>query len=135
MRICAAAGHSGRVIGDGPELPAWRALARELEAPVTFLGAQPRRDTLAQMKSCSALFLLPRTHADGSGAEGLGLVLLEARAIGLQVVGCATGGVPEALGSDGLLLPDPDDAADSAVRATRSIRHHHLPSSRTARPE
>jgi glycosyltransferase involved in cell wall biosynthesis len=65
------------------------------------------------MRSCARVFLLPRTYPDGTGAEGLGLVLLEARAMSVEVVGCRCGGVPEAIGPSGLLLDDPDDLARS----------------------
>ena len=51
-------------------------------------------------------------------ASGAVLVLLEAASVGLPVVGCATGGVEEAVGP-GLLLSWPDDPVRSAeeVRA------------------
>ena len=113
VRLCAAAGRSGLVIGDGPALQSWTSLSRDLGAQIAFAGALPRRETWAQMWRSSRVFLLPRTHADGSGAEGLGLVLLEARAMDVQVVGCRCGGVPEALGPSGVLLNDPDDVARS----------------------
>ena len=116
VRLCAAAGKEGWLVGEGTALEEWRALAHALAAPVRFLGALDRAETLRTMARGSTLVLLPRTHPDGSGAEGLGLVLLEARAAGLQVVGCRTGGVPEALGPDGLCLEDPDDVA-AALRA------------------
>ena len=50
---------------------------------------------------------LPRPDADGSGAEGFGLSLVEAASLGVVPVGCRTGGVPEAVGA-GIVLEDPD---------------------------
>ncbi len=111
IRLVHAAGLAGRIAGDGPELPAWRALAAQLGARVTFDGSLPHAEMPAFYESIDAAVLTPRPHRDGSGAEGLGLCLLEAAAHSVPTVGCRTGGVPEA--SD-LLLDDPDDSAQSA---------------------
>lgn len=113
VRIVAAAGADGIALGAGPELGAWRALAAELGARVAFPGWVPRDRARAVLAEAALVALLPRTHPDGSGAEGLGLALIEAAALGVPTVGCATGGVPEAVGP-GLVLPDPDDPAVSA---------------------
>ena len=80
------------------------------------LGALPRVEALAVLGAARAAVLLPRVEADGRGAEGLGLCLLEAAARGTPVIGCRTGGVPEAAGP-GLLLEDPDAPEVGAVRA------------------
>ncbi|MEQ1571729.1 MAG: glycosyltransferase, partial [Myxococcota bacterium] len=61
--------------------------------------------------------LVPRVDRDGTGAEGFGFTLVEAMAHGVPAVGCATGGVPEAVGP-GLVVSDPDDPA----RCVREIR-------------
>jgi phosphatidylinositol alpha-1,6-mannosyltransferase len=92
------------VIGGGPAVPG-----------VTALGPLPRAEARAAMARAAAVALLPRTDPAGRGAEGLGLVLLEAAAAGTPVVGCRTGGVPEAVGP-GLLLDDPDRPDLDAVR-------------------
>jgi glycosyltransferase involved in cell wall biosynthesis len=80
------------------------------------LGPLPRRAARAALADARAAVLLPRTRADGLGAEGLGLALLEAAAAGTPAIGCHTGGVPEAVGP-GLLLDDPDDPDISRVHA------------------
>ncbi len=115
VRWVAAAGVQGVVIGEGPELDRWRALAAQLGAKVRFVGAVPRADVRRWLVSVDLVALCARAAPDGSGAEGLGLTALEAAALGVPAVGVLTGGVPEAVGP-GLLVPNPDDAKDVAER-------------------
>lgn len=121
VRICAAAGVPGVVVGDGPELTAWRELAARLGAPVQFRGALDRPSTRAVLDGAGASFLLSRAEQDGSGAEGLGLVLLEARAHGVLAVGSQVGGIPEVAE---LVLDDPDDAERSAHQVSVRLADH-----------
>lgn len=114
LRLVTAAGVEGVVVGDGPALGAWRAQADESGARVRFVGHLDRADALAEVATWDLAFLLPRTHPDGSGAEGFGLSLVEAAALGVATVGSDVGGVPEALGA-GLLLRDPDDVPRSVA--------------------
>ena len=53
--------------------------------------------------------------------EGLGLVFLEAAAAGLPIIATRKGGIPEVVRDDfnGLLLRQPDDAAELAEKITR----------------
>ncbi len=110
-------------------------LEQEALPGTRFLGTQPRGVALGHVAQARALLLLPRTTAEGRGAEGLGLVALEAAARGTPTVGCYTGGVPEAVGP-GVLLADPDcpdlvpvqalladPDAGAAVRAWVATRH------------
>ncbi len=115
VRLVAAAGVRGVVVGDGPERARWAALAREIGADVAFAGQVPHRRVAEIVRGLDLVCLLPRVAPDGSGAEGLGLALVEAAAQGVPVVGSAVGGVPEAVG-EGLVLADPDDA-DASARA------------------
>ena len=87
------------------------------------LGEVPRDQTLALIRSARALVLTPRTNPGGLGAEGLGLCLLEAASVGVPSIGCATGGVPEALGP-GLLLENPDQPDGSAINTWLTERDH-----------
>ena len=100
-------------------------------------GPLSRAETRSLLTQARAAVLLPRTTPDGRGAEGLGLALLEAAAHGTPVIGCRTGGVPEAVGP-GLLLddaddPDPDvvqewlDDPDRGPAAHQWVRSHHGP--------
>jgi len=121
IRLAAALGVPLTIIGDGParssleELAASELAAQADWGGARFTGRLPRDAALATLVGARAAVLLPRADADGSGAEGLGLCLLEAAARGVPVIGCATGGVPEAVGP-GLLLADPDRPDLDAVR-------------------
>jgi glycosyltransferase involved in cell wall biosynthesis len=108
VRICAAAGARGIVVGDGPARTAWEALAVRLGADVRFTGALPATGVRDVMASSDLVFLLPR------GPEGLGLTLIEGAALGVPAVGCRAGGVPEAVGP-GLLIDATADADRSAA--------------------
>jgi glycosyltransferase involved in cell wall biosynthesis len=121
VRWVAEAGVRGVVVGDGPALAGWQELARRLGATVQFTGALPRSDVRQLLHTLDLLVLCPRLDDDGGGAEGLGLVAIEAAAVGVPAVGCDTGGVREALGP-GLCVADPDDAAAS-VRQIRRWWH------------
>jgi glycosyltransferase involved in cell wall biosynthesis len=114
VRLVAAAGLEGTLVGGGPEVARWKSLADELGARVHFKGELGRDEVAQAFQSTDVVVLLPRANTDGSGAEGLGMVLLEAAAHGVPAVGCAIGGVPEAVGPLGCLLSDPDDPVGSA---------------------
>jgi glycosyltransferase involved in cell wall biosynthesis len=104
IAIAHALGRPLRIIGDGPARPALEAAASDT---VTFAGRQDRASALSALEGAAGLLLLPRAEADGTGAEGLGLCLIEAALRDVPGIGCRTGGVPEALGP-GLLLDNPD---------------------------
>lgn len=106
-----------RVVGDGPALAELRAAAHE---GVQFLGRLERADVARCYQEAAATLLLSRPDDDGSGAEGLGLTLLEAQARGCPVVGAPTGGIPEAVGP-GVLLSDPDAPTDDDLDAVRAL--------------
>ena len=108
VRWVARAGVEGVVVGTGPMAAPLRQLAVKLGARVTFVGARSPGQIHALWPQLDLVVLAPRTYPDGSGAEGLGLALLEAAGRGVAAVGCRTGGVVEAVGP-GLILPDPDD--------------------------
>ena len=114
LRLLAASGARGTVVGEGPSLPAWQQCAHELGlgGRVQFIGRRSRAEVMALMNEHDLCALLPEARTDGSGAEGLGICLLEAAVSGMAVIGCQTGGVPEATGA-GLVLDNPDDVPGS----------------------
>lgn len=122
LKLANRMGRPAIVVGDGPERSALESLAATLSVPVRFTGA-----TLdVPWSEAFALALLSRPYPDGSGAEGLGLVLLEAAARGIPSIGARCGGIPEAAT---VVLDNPDedipgtlpDAA--AVQASLVARH------------
>lgn len=102
------------VVGDGPLLPQLKAqaLALGIAGRVRFLGAQPHAAVRKLMHDASVL-VLPSVMASNGDAEGLGMVLLEAAASGLPVVGTLHGGIPEAVehGKTGYLVKCGDPMA------------------------
>jgi glycosyltransferase involved in cell wall biosynthesis len=94
------------IVGDGPERDRLQALARELEvdAAVEFTGYDPAP---ARRMSHMTVLAVPSVY------EPLGMVTLEAMALGVAVVGSAVGGIPEAIadGETGLLVPPRDPGA------------------------
>ncbi|MGC8535018.1 MAG: glycosyltransferase [Rhizomicrobium sp.] len=104
------------IIGDGPMRASLQALTRSLglEERVQFLGARPHGEVLAWMRR-ALMLVLPSILTRSGRTEGLGMVLLEAAATGVPVVGSRIGGIPEVVvdGQTGFLVParDPDALA------------------------
>lgn len=102
------------IIGDGPLGRSLRSLAASLGVKdrVQFLGALCHADVLAWMRK-AAMLVLPGVHTATGRVEGLGLVLLEAAATGVPVIGCGVGGIPEGVidGRTGYLVPERDPDA------------------------
>ena len=99
------------IIGDGPLDRPLRTLASSLglEHRVRFLGALPHAEVLAWMRK-AAMLVLPSVRTATGRVEGLGMVLLEAAATGVPVVGSRLGGIPEGVidGQTGFLVPERD---------------------------
>lgn len=108
-----------RVVGDGPETPALRRLARDLRLgeAVRFLGAVEDTRELRREYASASVFCLP------SRQEGFGIVFLEAMAAGLPIVAGRAGAVPEVVpdGEVGRLVAptDREALAGALVRLLR----------------
>ncbi len=102
------------VIGDGPLRGSLERLATALGISnrVQFLGALRHSEVLAWMRR-AAMLVLPGIRTATGRVEGLGLVLLEAAATGVPVIGSAVGGIPECIvdGQSGFLVPTRDASA------------------------
>lgn len=102
------------IIGDGPLKHKLQALAEQLGVGqrVRFLGAVPHPQVLEWMRR-AAMLVLPSVRTATGRVEGLGMVLLEAAATGVPVVGSRVGGIPEGVidGVTGFLAPQRDAAA------------------------
>jgi glycosyltransferase involved in cell wall biosynthesis len=102
------------LIGDGPLRRPLRSLAASLGVAerVEFLGALPHTEVLSMMRK-AAMLVLPGIRTATGREEGLGMVLLEAAATGVPLIGSRIGGIPECIvdGKSGFLVPERDAEA------------------------
>lgn len=86
------------VVGEGPARAELEALAeaRGVAERVTFHGRRPRSAVLFELRQADALVMPSRTTPAGQ-AEGLGNVVKEALAVGLEVAVSDNGGIAETL--------------------------------------
>lgn len=101
------------IIGDGP-LKWLVEDARSSLKGIAYYGAQPHYKVLDVLRTAS-IFSMPSRIAQDGDAEGFGLVLLEAQAVGVPVVTSNISGTREAI-QDGVtgLLVNPSDIDDIA---------------------
>lgn len=90
-----------------------------LDAGGRYLGPVPEDDLRGLLSGAHAL-VLPTRHD-----EMFGMVLIEAGACGTPAVASDLGGIPEAVGDGGLLVPV-DDTADLAEKTTRVVQDGSL---------
>jgi glycosyltransferase involved in cell wall biosynthesis/O-antigen/teichoic acid export membrane protein len=135
------------LVGDGPLGEQLRKLAGELGVAdsVRFLGRRTR-DEIAELLRHSDVLVAPSIPTDSGRREGIPVVLMEAMASGLAVVGSDISGIPELVEDrvNGRLCPprDPESLAtalaellddpqrlESWGRAARRkvLREYHLP--------
>ena len=93
-------------LGDGPDKSNIFQLAQELTLGNRFVFVGFQKD-IGQFLKLFDIFVL------ASHLEGLGTSLLDAKAVGLPVIACDTGGISEAIihGKDGLLAPPKNEHA------------------------
>lgn len=97
------------IIGDGPMRESLEKLATRLGVRCLFVGPASS-EQVKQMLQRATIFCVPSRRAKDGDSEGLGIVFLEAQAMGVPVVSSLHGGVPEAVihGETGLLAPEGD---------------------------
>ena len=97
------------IIGDGHLRQKLEKLAARMLSNYSFLGAQPPEIVKTWMNRARIL-AVPSVTATTGDTEGAPMVVLEAQAMGLPVVGSDHAGIPELLveGETGLLAPERD---------------------------
>ncbi|MBA3523110.1 MAG: glycosyltransferase family 4 protein, partial [Geodermatophilaceae bacterium] len=108
------------LVGGGPDRDRLVALAKDrgVGEAVVFAGEVPWTE-LPAYYAAGDVFAMPcRTRRAGLDVEGLGMVFLEASAVGLAVLAGNSGGAPEAVrdGVTGLVLHDPGSPSAIAAR-------------------
>jgi phosphatidylinositol alpha-1,6-mannosyltransferase len=87
---------------------------------VTFVGDVSDEEVAAWYERCDVFVLASRESAASGGAEGYGIVFVEANLHGKPVIGGRSGGVPDAVrdGATGLLVNplDAGEIADAVIR-------------------
>ncbi|MGB9978574.1 glycosyltransferase family 4 protein [Methanobacterium sp.] len=97
------------IVGSGPLEKKLNNLIKELElADNAKIINNISDDELLSLYNLSDLFVLPSIVDSQGNTEGLGVVLLEAMACKLPVIGSDTGGIPDIIlnGETGLLVPE-----------------------------
>jgi len=106
------------IAGDGPLRDYLGRVAESVgvEREVRFLGEVTDDELPDVYRSCDAFVLLSRESPSKGGAEGFGIVCLEAGACGKPVVAGRSGGLVDAVEHDRTgLLVDPQDIGAAAV--------------------
>jgi phosphatidylinositol alpha-1,6-mannosyltransferase len=104
------------IAGGGRDRERLERLARELDAPVRFLGRVDNAD-LPRLYGCADIYaMLCRNRWGGLEQEGFGIVFVEAAACGVVQVAGDSGGAAEAVadGETGIVVKRPDDHREVA---------------------
>lgn len=116
------------ICGDGPLKGELEALAEQagIKDSTLFTGWQSKQQVLELMKT-ARVFALPSVTAENGDAEGLGMVLLEAMALGKPCVGTHHGGIPDAvIDNETGYLAKEKDPADLAVKLRSLLTDYPL---------
>ena len=117
------------LVGGGPYRSRLERLAREhgVAADVTFTGSVPYEELPAHYAAGDVFAMPCRTRLGGVDVEGLGIVYLEASAVGLPVVAGRSGGAPDAVvdGSTGWVLSG-ESTVEVSQRLVTTLRDPQL---------
>ena len=116
------------VVGSGPCKGDLVNVSERLHLQGRVVFQEPvSQEELARYYSTADVVVLPSVRTDEGETEGLGLVLLEAMACGVPVIGSATGGIPDIIkdGETGLLVQQ-KDSGDLAEKINRLLTEEEL---------
>ncbi len=92
---------------------------------INFLGQVADEALVECYREAQAFVLVPERTSGGEGWEGFGIVYLEAAAAGLPIIATDTGGVTEAVTTDGALTLEvncsPEDIASAIIDLSLEI--------------
>jgi glycosyltransferase involved in cell wall biosynthesis len=114
--------HHLHIIGDGVLRESLQQLAQPIADRVTFHGRQSP-DFVREMVGRAAVFCAPSVTSRSGDSEGLGMMNLEAMALGTPVVSTFHTAIPEAVIHEktGILVPEADSGA-LAIALTRCLK-------------
>jgi glycosyltransferase involved in cell wall biosynthesis len=105
-----------KIIGDGPLKPELIQQASDLAEIVEFMGALKQRD-VRNMLEWASILVVPSIVSDDGQVDIIPLVISEALAMEIPIIGSDVGGIPELVFPDinGFLVPqkDPDGLANA----------------------
>ena len=112
------------VAGTGRDARRLESLAKDLGAPVVFLGRVSEADLPGLVGAADVAAVLCRTRWGGLEQEGFGIVFLEAAAAGVPQVAGRSGGSHEAVidGVTGLVVDRPGDVVVADAGAGHAAR-------------
>ncbi|MBL7159784.1 glycosyltransferase [Candidatus Microgenomates bacterium] len=110
------------IIGDGPILKDLKALVKKLRISdkIKFTGAIQHDKLLS-----SGILSIADVFVTASKMESQGMVVIEAMATGLPIIGARKAALPEVIGSAGLLVK-PDNPQDLAEKTLRVLTDEKL---------
>lgn len=110
-------------IGGGPDKEMLQSLCQDLEIEehVVFWGPRTRDQIVDHLAAADAL-VTPSVLTKSGQREGIPVVLMEAMASGVPCIGSNLSGIPELLGGECGLLPNPRDVG-SLVESIEALYH------------
>ncbi len=96
------------IVGDGPLM---KTLRERMPTKNTHFAGRVEYELMPVVMNAIDVLVVP------SRQEGLGTVILEARACGARVVGTNVGGIPEAVEHEGSVVPDFEDGEPKLAKA------------------
>ncbi|MBA2115405.1 glycosyltransferase family 4 protein [Bremerella alba] len=108
-------------IGGGPDMEKLKTQCKELgiEKHVVFWGPRTRDEIVKHLSTADAL-VAPSVLTKSGQREGIPVVLMEAMASGVPCIGSNLSGIPELLGDNCGLLPNPRDVP-SIVESIKTL--------------